>query len=164
MALTIIFMIVIVTLYPIGRYSGVTLPVSTLIALAVCLIPTTIGALLSAIGIAGMDRVTRFNVIAMSGKAVEACGDVDTMILDKTGTIAYYGNRMAADFIPVSGVSVEELHQVCGPLLPERRHPRGQERGCPGQGAGRRGGREQPEGCRVHRVHRQDPHERRGSA
>ena len=101
-ALTIIFMIVIVTLYPIGRYSGVTLPVSTLIALAVCLIPTTIGALLSAIGIAGMDRVTRFNVIAMSGKAVEACGDVDT------GTITY-GNRMAADFIPVSGVSVEEL-------------------------------------------------------
>ena len=77
-------------------------------ALAVCLIPTTIGALLSAIGIAGMDRVTRFNVIAMSGKAVEACGDVDTMILDKTGTITY-GNRMAADFIPVSGVSVEEL-------------------------------------------------------
>ena len=97
-ALTIIFMIVIVTLYPIGRYSGVTLPVSTLIALAVCLIPTTIGALLSAIGIAGMDRVTRFNVIAMSGKAVEACGDVDTMILDKTGTITY-GNRMAAEFI-----------------------------------------------------------------
>ena len=158
-ALTIIFMIVIVTLYPIGRYSGVTLPVSTLIALAVCLIPTTIGALLSAIGIAGMDRVTRFNVIAMSGKAVEACGDVDTMILDKTGTITY-GNRMAADFIPVSGGA----HQVCGPLLPERRHPRGQERGCPGQGAGRRGGREQPEGRRVHRVHRQDPHERRGSA
>ena len=107
-SLTIIFLIVIVTLYPIGRYSGVTLPVSTLIALAVCLIPTTIGALLSAIGIAGMDRVTRFNVIAMSGKAVEACGDVDTMILDKTGTITY-GNRMAADFIPVSGVSVEEL-------------------------------------------------------
>ena len=112
-ALTIIFMIVIVTLYPIGRYSGVTLPVSTLIALAVCLIPTTIGALLSAIGIAGMDRVTRFNVIAMSGKAVEACGDVDTMILDKTGTITY-GNRMAADFIPVSGVSVEELRRIRG--------------------------------------------------
>ena len=107
-ALTIIFLIVIVTLYPIGRYSGVTLPVSTLIALAVCLIPTTIGALLSAIGIAGMDRVTRFNVIAMSGKAVEACGDVDTMILDKTGTITY-GNRMASEFIPVGGVSAEEL-------------------------------------------------------
>ena len=88
-SLTIIFLIVIVTLYPIGMYSGVQLQISTLIALAVCLIPTTIGGLLSAIGIAGMDRVTRFNVIAMSGKAVEACGDVDTMILDKTGTITY---------------------------------------------------------------------------
>ncbi|WP_138296144.1 MULTISPECIES: potassium-transporting ATPase subunit KdpB [unclassified Clostridium] len=107
-SLTIIFMIVIVTLYPIGIYSGVQLQTSTLIALAVCLIPTTIGGLLSAIGIAGMDRVTRFNVIAMSGKAVEACGDVDTMILDKTGTITY-GNRLAADFFPVGGARREEL-------------------------------------------------------
>lgn len=107
-SLTLIFLIVIVTLYPIGVYSGVTLATSTLIALMVCLIPTTIGGLLSAIGIAGMDRVTRFNVIAMSGKAVEACGDVDTMILDKTGTITY-GNRLAADFIPVGGASREEL-------------------------------------------------------
>lgn len=107
-SLTIIFLIVIVTLYPIGMYSGVQLKTSTLIALAVCLIPTTIGGLLSAIGIAGMDRVTRFNVIAMSGKAVEACGDVDTMILDKTGTITY-GNRLAADFFPVGGASRSEL-------------------------------------------------------
>lgn len=107
-SLTLIFLIVIVTLYPISVYSGVTLATSTLIALMVCLIPTTIGGLLSAIGIAGMDRVTRFNVIAMSGKAVEACGDVDTMILDKTGTITY-GNRLAADFIPVGGASREEL-------------------------------------------------------
>ncbi len=107
-SLTIIFLIVIVTLYPIGVYSGVVLPVSTLIALMVCLIPTTIGGLLSAIGIAGMDRVTRFNVIAMSGKAVEACGDVDTMILDKTGTITF-GNRLAADFFPVEGVSRSDL-------------------------------------------------------
>lgn len=107
-SLTIIFLIVIVTLYPIGIYSGVQLQTSTLIALAVCLIPTTIGGLLSAIGIAGMDRVTRFNVIAMSGKAVEACGDVDTMILDKTGTITY-GNRLAADFFPVGGASRREL-------------------------------------------------------
>lgn len=107
-SLTIIFLIVIVTLYPIGLYSGVVLPVSTLIALMVCLIPTTIGGLLSAIGIAGMDRVTRFNVIAMSGKAVEACGDVDTMILDKTGTITF-GNRLAADFFPVAGVSRSDL-------------------------------------------------------
>ncbi len=102
--LTIIFMIVIVALYPFAVYSGVHIPVATLIALMVCLIPTTIGGLLSAIGIAGMDRVTRFNVIAMSGKAVEACGDVDTMILDKTGTITF-GNRLAADFYPVKAVT-----------------------------------------------------------
>ena len=107
-SLTIIFLIVIVTLYPIGMYSGVQLPLSTLIALMVCLIPTTIGGLLSAIGIAGMDRVTRFNVIAMSGKAVEACGDVDTMILDKTGTITF-GNRLAADFFPVEGANRSDL-------------------------------------------------------
>lgn len=107
-SLTIIFLIVIVTLYPIGLYSGVQLQTSTLIALCVCLIPTTIGGLLSAIGIAGMDRVTRFNVIAMSGKAVEACGDVDTMILDKTGTITF-GNRLAADFLPVGGTDRSEL-------------------------------------------------------
>ena len=113
-SLTIIFLIVIVTLYPIGKYSGVTLPTSTLIALMVCLIPTTIGGLLSAIGIAGMDRVTQFNVIAMSGKAVEACGDVDTMILDKTGTITF-GNRLAAEFLPVEGVKKEELIR-CGAL------------------------------------------------
>ena len=107
-SLTIIFLIVIVTLYPIGMYCGVQLPLSTLIALMVCLIPTTIGGLFSAIGIAGMDRVTRFNVIAMSGKAVEACGDVDTMILDKTGTITF-GNRLAADFFPVEGASRSDL-------------------------------------------------------
>lgn len=106
--LTIIFLLVIVTLYPLAGYSGVQIPISTMIALAVCLIPTTIGALLSAIGIAGMDRVTRFNVIAMSGKAVEACGDVNTMILDKTGTITY-GNRLAADFIPVGVESKSDL-------------------------------------------------------
>ncbi|WP_195270101.1 potassium-transporting ATPase subunit KdpB [Eubacterium sp. 1001713B170207_170306_E7] len=106
--LTIIFLLVIVTLYPLAGYSGVQIPISTMIALAVCLIPTTIGALLSAIGIAGMDRVTRFNVIAMSGKAVEACGDVNTMILDKTGTITY-GNRLAADFIPVGTESKSDL-------------------------------------------------------
>ena len=106
--LTIIFMIVVVCLYPFSTYSGVQIPISTMIALLVCLIPTTIGGLLSAIGIAGMDRVTRFNVIAMSGKAVEACGDVDTMILDKTGTITF-GNRLAAEFYPVKGKSKEEL-------------------------------------------------------
>ncbi|MCE5220874.1 MAG: potassium-transporting ATPase subunit KdpB [Clostridium sp.] len=107
-ALTVIFLVVIISLYPIASFVGVKLEVSTLVALLVCLIPTTIGGLLSSIGIAGMDRVTRFNVIAMSGKAVEACGDVDVMILDKTGTITF-GNRLAADFIPVEGVAKDEI-------------------------------------------------------
>ena len=124
-SLTIIFLIVIVTLYPIGLYSGVQLQTSTLIALMVCLIPTTIGGLLSAIGIAGMDRVTRFNVIAMSGKAVEACGDVDTMILDKTGTITY-GNRLAADFFPVGGAGRERAGPLCRAHQPARRNAGGQ--------------------------------------
>lgn len=110
--LTLIFLIVIVSLYPFAQYLGVQMLISWLIALMVCLIPTTIGGLLSAIGIAGMDRVTRFNVIAMSGKAVEACGDVDTMILDKTGTITY-GNRLAAEFYPVKGVAKEDLTDYC---------------------------------------------------
>ena len=107
-SLTIIFLIVVVTLYCFSDYAGAKIPMATMIALLVCLIPTTIGGLLSAIGIAGMDRVTRFNVIAMSGKAVEACGDVDTMILDKTGTITY-GNRLAADFRPVKGKKKEDF-------------------------------------------------------
>ncbi|AJS58845.1 potassium-transporting ATPase subunit KdpB [Paenibacillus sp. IHBB 10380] len=99
-SLTIIFLIVVVTLAPIARYLEIELTVPILISLLVCLIPTTIGGLLSAIGIAGMDRVTQFNVLAMSGKAVEAAGDINTMILDKTGTITF-GNRMASAFIPV---------------------------------------------------------------
>ncbi|MDM5249262.1 MULTISPECIES: potassium-transporting ATPase subunit KdpB [unclassified Lysinibacillus] len=107
-SLTIIFLLVVVTLYPMTTYLNVPISIATLIALTVCLIPTTIGGLLSAIGIAGMDRVTQFNVIAMSGRAVEACGDVDTLILDKTGTITY-GNRMAAEFLPVTGVESKEL-------------------------------------------------------
>ncbi|MCX5774400.1 MAG: potassium-transporting ATPase subunit KdpB [Fusobacteria bacterium] len=107
--LSIIFIVVVATLYPISHYVGIsTITIPTLVALLVCLIPTTIGGLLSAIGISGMDRVTKFNVIALSGKAVEACGDVDTMILDKTGTITF-GNRMASEFIPVGDVNAEEL-------------------------------------------------------
>ena len=94
------------------------------IALMVCLIPTTIGGLLSAIGIAGMDRVTRFNVIAMSGKAVEACGDVDTMILDKTGTITF-GNRLAAEFYPVEGCIKEDLIRLQCSVFFDGRHPEG---------------------------------------
>ena len=102
--LTLIFLIVCVSLWPLASYAGTTLSVTVLIALLVCLIPTTIGGLLSAIGIAGMDRLIRFNVIATSGRAVEAAGDVDTLLLDKTGTITF-GNRMADEFIPVGGVS-----------------------------------------------------------
>jgi K+-transporting ATPase ATPase B chain len=98
--LTWIFLLVIVTLNALASYSGVFVDVTTLIALLVCLIPTTIGGLLSAIGIAGMDRVTQFNVIAKSGKAVEASGDINTLILDKTGTITI-GNRLAEEFIPL---------------------------------------------------------------
>lgn len=93
---------------PIAKYLGIELSVPVLISLLVCLIPTTIGGLLSAIGIAGMDRVTRFNVLAMSGKAVEAAGDINTMILDKTGTITF-GNRMASRFIPVGGESLASV-------------------------------------------------------
>ncbi|HXW20470.1 MAG TPA: potassium-transporting ATPase subunit KdpB, partial [Roseiarcus sp.] len=109
--LTIIFLIVCVTLWPIGVYSGTTLSATVLIALLVCLIPTTIGGLLSAIGIAGMDRLIRFNVIATSGRAVEASGDVDTLLLDKTGTITF-GNRMADEFIPVPGVADRALAEA----------------------------------------------------
>ncbi|MDX7951746.1 potassium-transporting ATPase subunit KdpB [Lichenihabitans sp. Uapishka_5] len=101
--LTIVFLIVCVSLWPIALYSGTTLSVTVLVALLVCLIPTTIGGLLSSIGIAGMDRLIRFNVVATSGRAVEAAGDVDTLLLDKTGTITF-GNRMPSEFIPVGGV------------------------------------------------------------
>ncbi|PYI51528.1 potassium-transporting ATPase subunit KdpB [Paenibacillus flagellatus] len=104
-SLTLIFLIVVVTLAPIAKYLEIGLSVPVLISLLVCLIPTTIGGLLSAIGIAGMDRVTQFNVIAMSGKAVEASGDINTMILDKTGTITF-GNRMASEFVPVGSENV----------------------------------------------------------
>jgi K+-transporting ATPase ATPase B chain len=106
--LTIVFLLVCVALYPFAIYAGTVLSVPVLVALLVCLIPTTIGGLLSAIGIAGMDRLVQHNVLAMSGRAVEAAGDVDTLLLDKTGTITL-GNRMASEFIPVSGIAIEEL-------------------------------------------------------
>ena len=116
--LTIIFLLATVTLLPFAQYnvgqaqgagmSGVAPSITILIALLVCLIPTTIGGLLSAIGIAGMDRVMQYNVLAMSGKAVEAAGDVDVLLLDKTGTITL-GNRQAAEFLPLPGVDISEL-------------------------------------------------------
>jgi K+-transporting ATPase ATPase B chain len=107
-ALTLIFLLVCVTLKPFGIYSATIFSVPVLIALLVCLIPTTIGGLLSAIGIAGMDRLLQNNVLAMSGRAVEASGDVDVLLLDKTGTITL-GNRQATDFIPAPGITVERL-------------------------------------------------------
>ena len=100
--LTLVFLLVVVTLQPFAAYAGTSVPVPVLIALLVCLIPTTIGALISAIGIAGMDRLVQHNVLAMSGRAVEAAGDVDTLLLDKTGTITL-GNRQAVAFVPAPG-------------------------------------------------------------
>ena len=109
--LTLAFLMVTGTLWPIGKYFGITLPVPTLVALLVCLIPTTIGALLSAIGIAGMDRALSANVLAKSGKAVELAGDIDTLLLDKTGTITM-GNRQATDYFPLPGISRERLASI----------------------------------------------------
>src|SRR5665811_1235158 len=109
--LTLIFMIVVVTLRPFGLFAHTPISETTLISLLVALIPTTIGALLSAIGIAGMDRMVRRNVLALSGRAVEASGDVDVLLLDKTGTITI-GNRLAAEFIPMPGVSEIELAEA----------------------------------------------------
>ena len=106
--LTIIFLLAVVTLQPFAIYSGSPQTVFVLVSLLVCLIPTTIGGLLSAIGIAGMDRLVQHNVLAMSGRAVEASGDVNTLLLDKTGTITF-GNRQASRFIPAPGVSEQEL-------------------------------------------------------
>ena len=123
--LTIIFLFAVVTLVGFAKYSGTVLGVPVLAALLVTLIPTTIGGLLSAIGIAGMDRLVRFNVMATSGRAVEAAGDVDTLLLDKTGTITF-GNRMAAAFVPAPGVTEPDLALACvlaslGDATPEGR-------------------------------------------
>jgi K+-transporting ATPase ATPase B chain len=106
--LTLVFLLVVATVQPMAMYAGAEIPIPVLIALLVCLIPTTIGALISSIGIAGMDRLVQHNVLAMSGRAVEAAGDVNTLLLDKTGTITL-GNRQAAAFLPLPGVTIEAL-------------------------------------------------------
>ncbi len=106
--MSVMFIVVVITLVPVASYTGVSLSIPVLVALLVCLMPTTIGGLLPAIGIAGMERLLRSNVIALSGKAVEASGNVDVVLMDKTGTITL-GNRMATEFIPVVGVAKEEL-------------------------------------------------------
>ena len=109
--LTLVFLIVVATIPPPANYVNSPVGIAVLVSLLIALIPTTIGGLLSAIGIAGMDRVARFNVVATSGRAVEACGDVNTLVLDKTGTITL-GNRLAESFLPVSGYSEAEVAQV----------------------------------------------------
>ena len=107
-ALTIIFLVVCMTLLPFGIYAQVSFSITVLVALLVCLIPTTIGGLLSAIGIAGIDRLVQKNVLAMSGRAVEAAGDVDVLLLDKTGTITL-GNRQAVEFFPAPGIEMKDM-------------------------------------------------------
>ena len=123
-SLSIVFVVVVLTLNPIASYAAAPASIPVLIALLVCLIPTTIGALLSAIGIAGMDRLVQRNVLAMSGRAVEAAGDVTTLLLDKTGTITY-GNRRASDFVPLP--DVDARRSSCAPRRSRRsptRRPR----------------------------------------
>ncbi len=158
--LTLIFLIVVVTLQPFAIYSGHGVSVTSLIALLVALIPTTIGALLSAIGIAGMDRLVQRNVLAMSGRAVEAAGDIDVLLLDKTGTITY-GNRLAAEFIPVGGHTRGGGDRCRPPLLAGGRHAGGQEHRRAGGGA--RLHRRSPDARhrRVRPLHRRDADERR---
>ena len=136
-AFSIIFLIVTATLYPMARYFDLTLDIPTLIALLVCLIPTTIGALLAAIGIAGMDRALVANIIAKSGKAVELAGDIDTLLLDKTGTITI-GNRKATQFVPLGGCSAARRRPHGRAGLDGRPDARGQEHPRARPPAGRR--------------------------
>ncbi len=122
--MTLVFLFAVVTLQPFAIYSGAPVAIPVLVALLVCLIPTTIGGLLSAIGIAGMDRLVQYNVLAMSGRAVEAAGDVNTLLIDKTGTVTL-GNRQAVEFIPVAGVTVGRAGRAGVAGFGPRRNARG---------------------------------------
>ena len=157
--LTITFLAAVVTLRPFAIYAGTPTSQTVLIALLVALIPTTIGALLSAIGIAGMDRLVQRNVLAMSGRAVEASGDVDVLLLDKTGTITL-GNRQASEFVPVDGVEERELAEVGTARLARRR-----DAGGPLDRRAREGALRHPRArarrARVRPVLGHDPDERR---
>ena len=159
--LTIIFVFATVTIPSFVAYAGGAISVVVLVALFVTLIPTTIGALLSAIGIAGMDRLVRFNVLAMSGRAVEAAGDVDTLLLDKTGTITL-GNRQATEFRPIRGVTRRGACRCRADCLARRR-----DAGRPLDRRARQGEvrhsrpRRRREPCPLHPVHRAEPDERR---
>ncbi len=158
-ALTLIFVIVVATLRPFGLFAGTTISETTLIALLVALIPTTIGALLSAIGIAGIDRLVRRNVLALSGRAVEASGDVDVLLLDKTGTITI-GNRLASEFIPMPGVRRVRARRSGAAVFARRRDARGalDRRAC--QAVRHPRARHGLDPGRVHPVHGADAHER----
>ena len=134
-SLTLVFLAAVATLAPMADYAGAPQDVVVLVALLVCLIPTTIGALLSAIGIAGMDRLVRVNVLAMSGRAVEAAGDVSTLLLDKTGTITY-GNRQASRFVAAPGVGADELARRRPAVQHRRPDARGPLGGGPRPAAG----------------------------
>ena len=159
--LTIIFLLAVVTLQPFAIYSDAEQNVIVLVALLVCLIPTTIGALLSAIGIAGMDRMVQRNVLAMSGRAVEAAGDVQTLLLDKTGTITI-GNREATEFIPLPGVLEHELAAAAHLSSLADETPEGRSIVTLAEERyGLAADRAHPRGARA--VHRADPHERRRS-
>ena len=153
--LTIVFLPVVVVLQPFGTYAGATVSVVILVSLLVCLIPTTIGALLSAIGIAGMDRLVQRNVLAMSGRAVEAAGDVQTLLLDKTGTITL-GNRMASAFLPGRGPQRTGTGRHCPARLPCRRDPRGPIDRRARQGALRYTRTRPGRGAHVRPLHRDD--------
>ncbi len=160
--LTIIFLLAVVTLQPFAIYSGAKQTVFVLISLLVCLIPTTIGGLLSAIGIAGMDRLVQHNVLATSGRAVEAAGDVNTLLLDKTGTITI-GNRQASEFLPAPGVTAAQLADAAQLSSLAGRNARRPQRRRAGQGEVRPARtRARPARRAVHPLLRHDPHVRPG--
>ena len=154
--LTIVFLLAVTTLQPFAIYSGAEQNIIVLVALLVCLIPTTIGGLLSAIGIAGMDRLVQRNVLAMSGRAVEAAGDVTTLLLDKTGTITF-GSRQASEFIPVTGSRRSDARRRRTGVVARRRDPRGSIDRRPGDRPLLAHPARRP-ACRARAVHRSDPH------
>ena len=158
--LTLIFVLVVVTLAPFARFADTTISITTLIALLVALIPTTIGALLSAIGIAGMDRLVRRNVLALSGRAVEASGDIDVLLLDKTGTITL-GNRQAAEFVPMPGVAEAELAEAAQLSSLADETPEGRSIVVLAKQYGIRERELAPHATHFVPVHRADAHERR---
>ena len=162
-SLTIVFLLAVVTLQPLATYSGAEQPLAVLIALVVCLIPTTIGALLSAIGIAGMDRLVQRNVLAMSGRAVEAAGDVGTLLLDKTGTITL-GNREAVEFLPVGGTGEKEMADAAQLASLADQTPEGRSVVVLAKTRVRPARPLRPARRPVRAVHRADPDERRRPA